>query len=85
MHICTSSSRDFHPLHRPYGEWTWHIVDSVTPDAQNQPTEYKHHGIIGFDFKKKVKDWQPTDNSKQLLELLMYLWPGNNDSELTSE
>ena len=49
----------------------------MTPNPHNQAIEYERHGIIGFDWKKKIKDRTTGDSSHPLLELLMYLWPGS--------
>ena len=75
--IHTLASRDFHPLHKTYGTWKWDIIESITPDAYDQAQDYQRHGIVGYDFIKKIRNRGINDDSLPLLELFMMLWPGN--------
>ena len=77
-------SRNFHPIRIRYGAWRWEIIESVRPDVYDQTQEYKAHGVVGYNFQKKIRDRKVDDDSKPLLELIELLWPGNWKEQLVS-
>lgn len=74
-------SRNFHPLHDPYGLWKWEIVESVSSTPFEQADEYDHFGLIGFDFEKKFRSGR-SESARPWLDLLQRLWPGNWKDQL---